>query len=282
MLGLDVVGCFARFLEAVLPAEGFTPGIAMNRAGQGVSGDARTIAGLARTRDLRPILPDDDTLVALRLEVGRRREPIQDRTRRISRLRGRLCGILPGLERTLDLTRKGPLAPLARHVTPGEIRRAGTSRLRAPPSSTQRLHGTGALVDRALEAARAQTIVVPGEGLTALEARQTTGRIDHDPEALPAEHPDGAVVRSPPERGEALAAGITACVGDKAIERVLHQSAFRAGATGDPFPRAFHDRERREGKRHTEALVDPARRRVTAIRTMLQRREAFDPHRKAA
>ena len=89
MIGLDVVGSFARFLEAVLLAEGFalvhTPGIAVNRAGQGFSGgerksdprDARTIADLVRTRDLRPILPDDDTLVALRLKVGRRRELIQ-------------------------------------------------------------------------------------------------------------------------------------------------------------------------------------------------------------
>jgi hypothetical protein len=89
------VGSFARFLEAVLLAEGFalvhTPGIAVNRAAKGFSGgerksdprDARTIAELVRTRDLRPILPDDDTLVALRLRVGRRRELIQDQTLRI-------------------------------------------------------------------------------------------------------------------------------------------------------------------------------------------------------
>lgn len=119
VIGLDVVGSFARFLEAVRLAEGFalvhTPGIAVNRAGQGFSGgerksdprDARTIADLVRTRDLRPILPDDDTLVALRLKVGRRRELIQDQTRRISRLRGLLCGIHPGLERRLDLTCRG-------------------------------------------------------------------------------------------------------------------------------------------------------------------------------
>jgi len=37
VMGLDVVGSFARFLEAVLLVEGFTlvhtPGIAVNRAG---------------------------------------------------------------------------------------------------------------------------------------------------------------------------------------------------------------------------------------------------------
>jgi hypothetical protein len=67
VIGLDVVGSFARFLEAMLLAEGFAlvhaPGIAVNRAGQGFAGgerksdprDARTIADLVRTRDLRPI-----------------------------------------------------------------------------------------------------------------------------------------------------------------------------------------------------------------------------------
>ena len=121
-IGIDVVGSFARFLEATLLVEGFslvhTPGIAVNRAGQGFAGgerksdprDARTIADLVRTRDLRPILPDDDTLVALRLKVGRRRDPVQDQTRRIARLRGLLCGIFPGLERTHDVTCKGPQA----------------------------------------------------------------------------------------------------------------------------------------------------------------------------
>ena len=179
MIGLDVVGSCARFLEAVLLAEGFalvhTPGIAVNRAGQGFSGgerksdprDARTIADLVRTRDLRPILPDDDTLVALRLKVGRRRELIQDQTRRITRLRGLLRGIHPGLERTLDLTCKGPLALLSRYVTPAEIRRAGKTRLRAHLMKTPHLHGIDALIDRALEAARAQKIVVPGEAPTA-------------------------------------------------------------------------------------------------------------------
>ena len=69
VIGLDVVGSFARFLEAMLLAEGFelvhAPGIAVNRAGQGFAGgerksdprDARTIADLVRTRDLRGSCP---------------------------------------------------------------------------------------------------------------------------------------------------------------------------------------------------------------------------------
>ncbi len=97
MIGLDITGSLARFLEAILLAEGLrlvhVPGIAVNRAGQGFAGgerksdprDARTIAELVRTRDLRPILPDDETVIALRLKVTRRRELSDDQTRRISR-----------------------------------------------------------------------------------------------------------------------------------------------------------------------------------------------------
>ena len=107
VIGIDVVGSLARFLEAVLLAEVFalvhTPRIAVNRAGQGFAGgerksdpkDARTIAELVRTRDLRPIQPDDDTRVALRLKVGHRRNLVQDQTRRLARLRGLLCGRIP-------------------------------------------------------------------------------------------------------------------------------------------------------------------------------------------
>ena len=350
--GIDVVGSFARFLEATLLAEGFslvhTPGIAVNRAGQGFAGgsatsdprDARTIADLVRTRDLRPILPDDDALVAIRLKVGRRRELVQDQTRRIARLRGLLCGIFLGLERALDVTCKGPLALLMRYVTPTEIRRAGKARLRAHPKKTPHLHSIDALTSRALEAARAQKIIVPGEAPTAelirdlaaspmslgplarhrrpLDARAKIGRIDRDLEGLLTDHPDGALIRSLPGMGAVLAAEFLACVGDirrfgsadalasaadlapiqrqsgkragwrrayggdKALKRVFYQRAFCAVSTKDPLSKAFYDRKRREGKHHTQALIALARRRVTVIRTMLQRREAFDPSKKAA
>jgi transposase len=119
VVGLDVVGSFAHFLGASLLAEGFrlvhAPGIAVNRAGQGFAGgerksdprDARTIADLVRTRELRPILPDDETVMAIRLKVGRRRDLIEEQTRRLNRLRGLLSSIHPELERDLDVTCRG-------------------------------------------------------------------------------------------------------------------------------------------------------------------------------
>jgi transposase len=351
-IGLDVVGSFARFLEATLLAEGFalvrTPGIAVNRAGQGFAGGERksdprdaarhcprtnggqclAIAELVRTRELRPILPDDDSLVAIRLKVGRRRELVQAQTRRIARLRGLLCGIHPGLERALDIGCKGPLALLARYVTPAGIRHAGKARIVAHLKKTPHLHGAQALADRALEAAHARKIAVPGEAPTAelirelaaeaLDSRAKIARIDRDLETLLTDHPDGALIRSLPGMGAVLAAEFIACTGDirrfgsadalasaaglapvqrqsgkragwrrayggdKALKRVFYQSAFCAVSARDPLSKAFYDRKRREGKHHNQALIALARRRVTVIWAMLQRRQTYDPLIKAA
>lgn len=340
VIGLDITGSLARFLEAVLLAEGFslvhTPGIAVNRAGHGFAGgerksdprDARTIADLVRTRDLRPILPDEETVIALRLKVMRRRELLQDQTRRIARLRQLLGAVHPGLERALDLTCKGPLALLTRYVTPAEIRRAGERRLVVHLQRTSHLHGVPALVARALQAAKAQRTVVPGEAAfaemirelsrEALATRDTLARLDRELEALVARHPDSALIRSLPGMGVVLtaefiaatgrserfrsadalacAAGLAPVIrqsgktrawrralhGDKALKRVFFQSAFCAVSTKDPLSKSFYDRKRREGKHHTQALIALARRRVTVLWTMLQRRETFDPLKNAA
>jgi transposase len=340
VIGLDITGSLARFLEAVLLAEGFrlvhVPGIAVNRAGQGFAGgerksdprDARTIADLVRTRDLRPILPDDETVIALRLKVMRRRELTQDQTRRISRLRQLLGAVHPGLERSLDLTCKGPLALLTRYVTPAELRRAGARRIAAHLRKTPHLHGADALAARACEIAQAQRTIVPGEAafaemirelaIEALSVRATLARLDRDLEALLDRHPDGALIRSLPGMGAVLSAEFIASVGniarfrsadalacaaglapvlrqsgkargwrrayggDKALKRVFFQSAFCAVSTNDPLSRAFYERKRREGKHHTQAIIALARRRVTVLWTMLQRREPFDPLKKAA
>ncbi len=340
VIGIDVVGSFARFIEASLLAEGFalvhTPGIAVNRAGQGFAGgerksdprDAHTIAELVRTRDLRPVLADDDTRVALRLKVGRRRDLMQDHVCRIARIRGLLCGIHPGLEQAFDLCCKGPLTLLTRYVTPTEIRRAGKARIAAHLRKTPHLHGCEALAARAVEIAKAQRITVPGEVPTAelirelageaLDARQKISAIERDLEGLLASHPDDALIRSLPGMGAILTAEFLAAVGDmrrftsadalacaaglapvqrqsgnrsgwrrayggdKALKRVFYQSAFCAVSTKDPLSKAFYDRKRSEGKHHTQALIALARRRVTVLWTMLQRRETFDPKRKVA
>ena len=251
VVGLDITGSLARFLEAILLAEGLrlvhAPGIAVNRAGQGFSGgerksdprDAHTIAELVRTRDLRPILPDDETAIALRLKVTRRRELSDDQTRRISRMRQLLGAIHPGLERRLDLTAKGPLVLVTRYVTPAEIRRAGLKRIMTHLKRTPHLHAVEALAQRALEAAEGQSIAVPGEAsfadmvrelaAEALQAREAIARIDRDLEALLERHPDGALIRSLPGMGAVLSAELIANIGT--IER-FHSADALASAAG--------------------------------------------------
>ena len=340
VIGLDVVGSFAHFLGASLLAEGFrlvhAPGIAINRAGQGFAGgdrksdprDARTIADLVRTRDLRPILPDDETVTAIRLKVGRRRDLIEEQTRRICRLRGLLSSIHPGLERDIDVTCKGPLILLTRYVTSAEIRQAGKQRIMAHLAKTPHVQGAEALADHALAAARAQALTVPGEttmaelvrelAAEALETRTKIARLDRDLVALLAVHPDGVLIQSLPGMGAVLAAEFIACVGDirrfpsvdalasaaglapvirqsgrkagwrrtfggdKALKRVFYQGAFCAVCAKDPLSKAFYDRKRREGKHHVQALIALARRRVTVLWTMIQRRQTFDPIKYAA
>lgn len=236
VIGLDIVGSYALFIQSMLLAAGFflvhAPGIAVNRAGQGFAGgerksdprDAFTIADLVRTRKLRPILSDDATVVALRLKVGRRRELVQEQTRRFARLRQLLCGINPGLERVLDVSCKGPLTLLERYVTPTEIRRAGKNRLVAHLRKTPRLRRTESLAEIALEASAAQKIAVSGEAATAemiremateaLETVAKLARIDRDLKELLEYHPDGGLIRSLPGMGSTLTAELIASVGD--------------------------------------------------------------------
>ncbi|HEV8044727.1 MAG TPA: IS110 family transposase [Rubrobacter sp.] len=57
--------------------------------------------------------------------------------------------------------------------------------------------------------------------------------------------------------------------GNKVLKRVFYQSAF-ASLRGSPHSRAFYDRKRREGKKHTQALIALARRRVNVLWAMLR------------
>ena len=57
--------------------------------------------------------------------------------------------------------------------------------------------------------------------------------------------------------------------GNKTLKRVFYQSAF-ASLRGSAESRAFYERKRAEGKRHTQALVALARRRVNVLWAMLR------------
>lgn len=60
---------------------------------------------------------------------------------------------------------------------------------------------------------------------------------------------------------------------DKSLKRVFYQSAFCS--LGTPESRAFYDRKRREGKRHHQALIALARRRINVLWAMLRDRKPY-------
>ena len=65
--------------------------------------------------------------------------------------------------------------------------------------------------------------------------------------------------------------------GNKVLKRVFYQSAF-SSLRSAPESRAFYDRKRAEGKRHTQALIALARRRVNVLWAMLRDGTTFETH----
>jgi transposase len=57
--------------------------------------------------------------------------------------------------------------------------------------------------------------------------------------------------------------------GNKVLKRVFYQSSF-ASLRSSPESRTFYDRKRREGKKHVQALIALARRRVNVLWAMLR------------
>ncbi|MEE4120410.1 MAG: transposase [Paracoccaceae bacterium] len=273
-IGLDVVGAVARVLEAVLLGEGsslvHTPGITARSVGPGFSGRSRksdprdesTIAQLMRTRDLRRIRPDDGLRVPLRLEVDRRSELIQDHSRRSSRLRGLPCGIRLSLGRILGPSCSYPWRPLEARQKIAPVDRDFEALLAAQPDSAC-IHS------------------LPGMGAgPAAEFIDCVGCIRR---FGPARALTPAVGRAPVHRQPGMRAGWRrAYGGGKAFERACYRTAVGAVTTADPLFRGFHDRKRQNGKHCTEAVIALVWRRVTAIWSMLGRREAFYTGRKAA
>jgi transposase len=64
--------------------------------------------------------------------------------------------------------------------------------------------------------------------------------------------------------------------GNKVLKRVFYQSAF-SSLRSSSESRAFYDRKRREGKRHTQAVIALARRRVNVLWAMLRDGTTFEP-----
>ena len=143
----------------------------------------------------------------------------------------------------------------------------------------------------------------------ALASRTRLLELDRELEALLGCHPDAALIRSLPGMGVVLAAELIAEAGNlsrfrsadalasaagiapvlrqsgrtrflrrpnggnKNLKRVFYQSAFCSLAHDDS--RAFYDRKRREGKRHHQAVIALARRRVNVLWAVVHSRTPF-------
>jgi transposase len=150
----------------------------------------------------------------------------------------------------------------------------------------------------------------------ALATRARLVEIDRELEELLDRHPDAALIRSLPGMGAVLtaeliaqaggltrfrsadalaaAAGIAPVLrqsgkvrflrrptgGNKGLKRVFYQSAFCS--LGHPDSRVFYDRKRREGKRHHQAVLALARRRINVLWAMLNSRQPFQQNFKLA
>lgn len=332
VIGLDMVGGIAGLAAAMLAAAGFrlvhVPGLAVNRARQGTTGgesksdprDARVIADQTRIRrDLRPIEAGTELDLEIRLLAKRRRDLVDDQTRRLNRLRDLLVSIFPGLERALDFTTKGALWLVSKYVTPAELREASRRKVVRHLQRAGGLPNVKTLADAALAAAEAQRIAISGERMSAvlirelaveaLTTRERIATLDRELETLLQHCPNAVLIRSLPGMGVVLTAEFIAEVGsvhrfssadalaaaaglapvlrqsgkvrflkrptggNKALKRVFYQSAFCSLQTADS--RAFYDRKRKEGKRHHQALVALARRRINVLWAMLKDRQPF-------
>lgn len=208
-----------------------------------------------------------------------------------------------------------------RHFTPRRLARhlvrAGLRQPQAESLAEAAVAAAASHPDLALPAEAATAELIREMAHEALAARARIARLDKRLEDLLLRHPDGALIRSLPGMGVVLAATFLAETGDirrcanagalaaaagiapvlrqsgktrrlqrpayanNALKRVFYQSAFCA--LSDPLSRAFYDRKRHEGKRHHQALIALARRRVDVLWAMIDNRQMFDPdHRKAA
>jgi transposase len=308
----------------------YVPGLTVDRARDAYRGgesktdarDARVIADQARMRtDLGVLTPGEGDLVELQLLLARRRDLVTDQTRAISRLRETLLALFPALERALDLNNKGALTLVCHYQTPAAIRRAGHKRLSAF-LKRRSVKGAEALAGRALEAAGAQSVVLPAEGVAssivselAEEVLGLKARIEVLDKELGRRffaRPEARILSSLPGMGPILGSEFLVSVGDlrafssadqlaayagvvpaandsgkrvgnhrrmrggnKVLKRVFYQSAF-ASLRSSTHSRAFYDRKRREGKKHTQALIALARRRVNVLWAMLRDETPFE------
>jgi transposase len=264
---VDIIGAPSALMLALLVQAGqslrYVPGrvvAAMSSAyaGEGKTDakDAYVIADTARLRrDLAVVDHDTDLVRNLAMLTAHRADLIADRVRMLNRLRDLMTSVFPALERAFDYaSRKGALVLLTGYASPDRIRRIGQARL-AAWLRQRKVRDAAGVAARAMTAARAQMIVLPGQNVaTSIIAELATnilalderlGRLDNQIAATLDQHPQAAVIQSMPGFGPVLGASLLVGAGDL---RAFPSAGHLAAAAGlVPVP---NDSGRRTGNMH--------------------------------
>ncbi len=187
--------------------------------------DSYVIAETARLRhDLAVIDQTTDLVRDLGILTGHRADLIADRVRMINRLRELMTSVFPSLEREFDYAScKGALVLLTGYASPLRIRRLGETWLTGWLRQ-RKVRNAAGVAARALTAARAQMIVLPGEDLaTSIIAELATNilALDERLNSLDAQiaatfhqHPQAAIIEAMPGFGPFLGACLLVGAGD--------------------------------------------------------------------
>lgn len=276
--------------------------------------DAAVIADQARVRrDLQPVRPGDELIAELKVLTGHRRDLVDDRTRTINRLRGHLTGIFPALDRALDLTNTGPLMLLTGYQTPAAIRRTGTRRLETWLRN-RKVRSAAASQHITVVGEKAAARLVHTLAREVMRLNEQIAETDKLIEARFREHEHADVITSMPGIGLLLGAEFLAATGgdmtafatpdrlagfagvapaprdsgkvhgnlhrpqryNRRLQRVFYTSALISIRYCDES-RRFYDRKRAEGKRHVQAVVALARRRVNVLWALLRDGRYYSP-----
>lgn len=264
---VDIIGAPSALLLALLVRPGRPVHYASGRmvaamsaayAGEGKTDakDAYVIAETARLRrDLTVIDASTDLVRNLAVLTGYRADLIADRVRMINRLRDLLTSVFPSLERAFDYSsHKGALVLLTGYASPGRIRRIGQTRL-ADWLRNRSVRGSADVAARAIAAAKAQSVVLPGQELTAsiiaelaraiLTLDERLKGLDAQIQETFAEHPQAEIIQSMPGFGAFLGASLLVGAGDL---RAFPSAGHLAAAAGlVPVP---NDSGRRTGNLH--------------------------------
>lgn len=264
---IDIVGAPSAMLLGLLIQAGQSVRYASGRVvaamsaaytGEGKTDakDAYVIAETARIRrDLTVIDPTTDLVRNLGLLIGHRADLVADRVRMINRLRDVMTSVFPSLEREFDYSScKGALVLLTGYASPEQLRRVGQTRLTGW-LRRRRVRNYAAVAARALSAAHAQSITLPGQEIAAgiiaeiatntLALDQRLCELDAQIATMFDEHPQAAVIASMPGFGPILGASLLVAAGDL---RAFPSDGHLAAAAGlVPVP---NDSGRRTGNLH--------------------------------